>query len=207
MGRRMAKLDRLASERLMREYDESSEKKRRRLAELLLLGLQYQNYQQSVEQWRELLFLISCSRDDTIALRYALWFKKPDCPPQRAFIYDYAPPSNDSLHEPASAMLREFEDLGLHRAFPDKDKEFFVKMAMLPHYILGYAELRRIDLREYETKYHPSPHYADGGHTLDHPPKLTSKQLRLMNETKGKVAWLWWIREEDTWIVDANVQP
>lgn len=103
-------------------------------------------------------------------------------------------------------MLKEFEDLSLHGAFPDRDKEVFVKMAMLPHYILGYAELLRIDSLEYETTYHPSPYYAVEGHTLEHPPKLTHKQRRLMKETKGKLAWLWWIGGEDAWIVDPNVQ-
>lgn len=57
MGKQMAKGN-VPSERLMLAFDEKCERKRRRLAELLLLGLQYQNYQQSVEHWRELLFLI-----------------------------------------------------------------------------------------------------------------------------------------------------
>lgn len=190
---------------LLAAYEASDCPRRRRLAEVLLVALQHQNARQAVRRWRNLLFLVSCSRSETTALRYALGHRFSDPPPELAWVYEYAPPVNDTLHESAQAVLNEFQDLLLTSAFPDLDEEVFVKMAMLPHYILGVSELRRAgDNLAYQVSYQPNPHYESGLATLLRPPQLTDAQQIEIEGTRGQVAWLWWDEARGIWSVDEN---
>lgn len=196
-------------DRIMVEYRRSGRPRRVRLSQILALAIQYQNSRAAMRPWRDLLFLVSCSRRDEVAARYALGHRPAEDFPEVAYVYEYAPPAADSLHEPAVEALRDFEELGLQNVFPDRDDEVFVKMAMLPHYILGYSELRRISTDRvyavYSVNYHPHPTYACGKATFENPPRLTQRQKALIDETKGQVAWLWWDRQTGGWDIDQNL--
>ncbi|MEK6408927.1 MAG: hypothetical protein AABN34_18545 [Acidobacteriota bacterium] len=195
-------------DRILVEYQKSVRARRVRLSQILVLAIQYQNSQRSMRPWRHLLFLVSCSRRDEVAARFALGHRAAEDFPKVAYLYEYAPPALSSLHEPAVQVLMEFEELGLQNVYPDRDNEVFVQMAMLPHYILGYAELRRVSTDRvsavYDVNYHPHPSYASGEATLDNPPKLTEDQQALMVETRNQIAWVWWDRQTGDWYVDQN---
>ncbi|GEM_PF-4898766 len=196
-------------DRILSDYCTSDRARRIRLAQLLGLAIQYQNSQRDLRTWRDLVFLVSCSRRDDVALRYAVAHRSSEGFPDSAYIYEYAPPATDSLHEPAVEVLKDFEALGFDSVFPDRDNEIFVKMAMLPHYILGYAELRRVSADGvrgvYGVNYHPNPPYASGQATLESPPNLTDRQKALIRQTKGRVAWLYWNRQSADWQIDRNM--
>ena len=79
------------------------------------------------------------------------------------------------------------------------------QIVMLPHYILGYSELRLESAthpNEYTVVYHPNPSYESGAATLDSPPDLTESQKKLIKDLRGEVIWLWH-GADGQWLVDA----
>jgi hypothetical protein len=146
------------------------------LSQTLLEGLHYQNYQ--IQEWRDYLFLLSCSTSDEVALQYALHHL-----PKRAFVLDYAPPCDSGLYKNADAMIKELRDLRLSFVYRNRDEEYFIWFAMLPHYLLGVSELQSTGRFAYGMKYIANPWYEERGATLADPPNLEEAQRGLISRT------------------------
>lgn len=174
---------------LLTRFDQSDRSRRIRLSQLLIDALQYQNCQQSAERYRNYLFLLSCSKDDAVALKYALHKL-----PHQGFVYEYCPPKNRGFFRQVADIVREFRaELGF--SYDDRDNEVFVENAMMPHYLLGYTRLVRSKSgrHEYTPTYVANPFYEIQGATLANPPNLEHHQQRLFEKTTkaGEIAWVY----------------
>jgi hypothetical protein len=174
------------AEDLLQRYRLASFEGRGRLGQVLVYGLQYQICRPGVRKWRKYLFVISCSTEEDVAIKYALRNL-----PTTAYVLEYAPPFGEGLFRRVSEVLNEFQGLGIERAYPDRDREVFVHYGMLPHYLLGYSVLQRSRTEGiYETTYVPNPWYAERRKTLLDPPDLTMIQMPLIEATHNEIAWI-----------------
>lgn len=174
-------------------WQKSNERTRVRLAQLLLYGLQYQNSKQALNDWRDYLFVLSATTNESVAIGYALSHKKKETPPKQAFIIEYAPPCAGHCFERMTAVLEEFASLKLGEFFPDKDSEVLIPFGMLPHYVLGYTRLDLVDQTvnppTYNATYTANPALAHEGYTLTNPKDLSTAQAEKAQELNGHIAW------------------
>ena len=183
----------LTPDSLVKKYEALELQGRFWLSQGLIEGLQYQNCKSTVRRWRDLLFVISCSTSDEVALRYALGYRPSDEPPREAFVFEYAPPVDNGYYRRVPETIQQFRQLELGWLYPDGDSEVFAWYGMMPHYILGYATLTRDPRKQarYTVRYTPNPAYEERGATLEEPPEMMAEQLALMRETEKYVAWVW----------------
>jgi hypothetical protein len=164
-----------------------------RLAQLLLHALHWQNCKQEVKEWRDFLFVHSCSLNDCVALGYALSHRADEPPPEKAFVIEYAPPCDQDFFEPVGSLIEEFKELNLPNCFVDREQEVFALWGLFPHYILGYSELTRDDAdavpARYKVKYVPNPAF-DGGASLEMPKDLTDDQSKKARQIGKELAWV-----------------
>jgi hypothetical protein len=180
---------------IQQKFDASDDRARFRLSQLLLYALQYQNRQESVTAWRDKLLVLSASMDDQRALYYALRDDDQNCPVERAYVIEYAPPAQGEWIERVNEIIREFNDLGLGEMYPDRDREAFIPFAMAPQYVLGYSELElqsvEAAIPTYGTNFHGNPNFKDPSVTLKTPPDLTDDQLDALTRLREQMPFVW----------------
>lgn len=192
-------------ERLMSLWQNANERTRIRLAQLLLYGLQYQNSQQALKDWRDYLFVLSSTTKEAVAIGYGLSHKKNEAPPRRAFIIEYAAPCAGHCFERMSTVLEEFASLELGAFFRDWDSEVLIPFGMLPHYVLGYTRLDLVDQSvkppTYNATYMANPALAHEGYTLTNPKNLSTAQADKARELNGRIAWAYhmWTGDGGEW--------
>lgn len=194
MHKRKANEINLTVDDLVNRHNSSNQAEQFLLVQLLIYGLQYQNQREGIREWQNRLFVVSCSCDETVAMKYAL----RDLP-QQTYVIEYAPPINNRYSLSVAEVIDKFKELNLGFIFPDRDQEIFVLYAMMPHYILGYAKLRQQNPNpaQYNVEYIPNPSYEEEGYTLDNPPILTEDQEELFDKTKERMAWVF--RDSHDW--------
>lgn len=159
------------------------------MALAILAALQFQNSRRAAADWREYLWFLSCSRSDTIALKYALGGRRGNMP-NETYVVEYAPQCGLVL--PVAHFADLIDRFRLGRAFPDLDDEVFAQNALLPHYILGYSKLTRAVGAEntYDTEFVPHNYYARPDSSIRQPPDLNEAQERIFAETRDTLAWV-----------------
>lgn len=188
-------------------YNECDERRRVRLAQLLLYGLQYQNTRQEVAKWRNYLFVLSATTTPDVAVRYALGHRHKEPSPDTAFVIEYAPPCGGHCFERMTGILDEFKELNLGEWFPDRDAEVLIPFGMLPHYVLGYSKLHRPNGDggdgPYFVEYVPNPAFLEDGCSLENPKDLDAEQAKKRDELNGQIAWAYhrWTGTDGEWFV------
>jgi hypothetical protein len=175
-------------------YRKSDERQRYFLAQLLIEGLHYQNNQPEVSKWRDYLFVISCTTDYEIALKYALSLHGGLA--MQGYVLEYAPPVKSNLYHDVDEVIAQFGQRRLGFIHGNKDAEILVPFAMSPEYLLGHTVLCQQSAGTYEGTYLPNPHYESGRATLERPPDLSDRQRELMEATLKRMAWVSYIPSE-----------
>lgn len=179
---------------LMRFYGNMLRGERFILSQLLIYGLHFQNYVNEAKELKDYLMVVSATVDESVAKKYAL-YEAPD----KAYILEFALPTNGVLYSAVKTVIDLAKKYGLHFE-PNNDKEIFVMYGILPHYLLGYTELRKKEHNgriAYDAIFVPNPHYHDGKCTLQSPPVLTGVQEELRKLTEGELAWVF--HDGDEW--------
>lgn len=156
------------------------------LSQLLIYGLHYQNCENEVKELKRYLMVVSATVDDSVAKTYALYGA-----PNKAYILEFALPTKGVYYAEVKTVIDLARKYGLYFK-PDHDKEVFVMYGILPHYLLGYTELRKKRGNSrvaYDFTFVPNPHYDKGKSTLDSPPELSGEQAELQQLTETKLAW------------------
>lgn len=203
----MAKKQECSVAALKSIYATCDERRRVRLAQLLLYGLHYQNTRQEVAKWRDYLFVLSATTKPEVAVKFALSHRRKEPVPSNAFVVEYAPPTKGHYFEAMHAVLKEFESLELGTWFADQDSEVMIPFGMLPHYVLGYSAFRRKDqdndVFSYHVEYYPNPAFSEEGHSLENPKDLDESQDKVRKEINDQIAWAYhrWTGTEGEWFV------
>lgn len=205
-------------EAMLYEWRLRDTRSRLRLTQLILYGIHYQatrlDQAGTHDELLRHLFVRSSTTSDQIAVQYALSRRHGEPAPERAVVFEYAPPCGGHLYEKMTDIIDEFESLGLGRFFPDRDEEVLIPFGMLPHYMLGYSELRLLpDGHEdgtsvYTVRYKANPHIAHGDYTLESPKRLTQQQRKLIKKMNDRVALVFhaWEGDAGSWyrIIDSS---
>lgn len=174
-------------EQSLQRFDKSQKEDRYEMTQLLLDAMQYQNCKQEVREFREYLLSISASTSSSIAAKYAIKQQ-----PSTAYIFEYYPPDNPRFLSTIKQNRQRFSEFGFGQMYPDRDDEILLRYSILPHYLIGYAQLNRTSTTPltYSCTYNPNPHYANGTATLKNPPDLNAQQQKLFDETNPSTAWV-----------------